>query len=123
MGIWKKNLDEANTGPVNQAQSIIYRDRDFSDEHDSSKAVQLELPFGHVAAVPKITKTQYELKKETDEIFENFKTVLTGKDVDTPNKLRVLTTILNNFKTGNSDISNRSQALLLDLFSELTNEI
>jgi hypothetical protein len=112
MGIWKNSLDEANTAPV-QGQSIQYTDRDSIPQTPQ----QLELPFTQQPI--KTTKTKYELKREADELFENFNTVLHGRDVSIQHKQTILTTLLNGYKLGTPDHANRSKALLLDLFTEL----
>lgn len=74
---------------------------------------QLTLPF---------IKTKFDLekeKREQDEIFMNFHTVLRGKDVDLPHKQKVLLTLLDHVKSGNPELSHRSTYFLFDLFSEL----
>ena len=64
-------------------------------------------------------KTKFELKREMDEKYENFKTVLQGRDVDITEKQKIIVTLLDNYKSTDVEISSRSRGLLLDLYTEL----
>jgi hypothetical protein len=117
MGVWK-HLDGENNPVI--GQEIIHRDRDFADEHHelpipAATAVQLELPFEQPL---KSLPDQNEIRRRADELFENFKIVLKGKDVDIHHKRQVLSTILGNYKNGSVDIATRSHELILDVFTE-----
>jgi hypothetical protein len=111
MGVWKNDINGGDT-PFNVVgQSVPYTDRDQ----------QLELPFPKQTENPKEAterpwvREQRE-KRETQELFDNFKTVLKGKDVSLEDKQKIIITALNNFKTGNPSLSNISRAFLLDIF-------
>jgi hypothetical protein len=126
VGIYKDGVES----PV-KGQSISYTDRDAVNlshpVQDYAKAElgtkQLELPFEPPIQVPQQLnpkfrpKTLRELDREHDEKFQNFLVVLNGQDVSLENKQLILKTLFNNIKTGDAYISNRSQSLLLDLFS------
>jgi hypothetical protein len=110
MGVWSKTLDETNG--ISAGQNVPYTDRDE----------QLSLPFPQqIPTNPKEmaerpwVKEQRE-KREIQELFDNFKTVLKGKDVSLEDKQKIILTALNNYKTGNPTLSNISRAFLLDIF-------
>lgn len=117
MGIWK-NPEEGQSNPV-IGQSVSYTDRDFADEHvelpiPGAVPVQLELPFDPALK---------SFNKQSDELFENFKTVLKGKNVSISDKRQILSTLLKNHRHGASDLSDRSQGLILDVFTDFWNGI
>ena len=127
MGIYKDGVEF----PV-KGQSISYTDRDavnlsqpVQDYAKERELVtkQLELPFEPPIQVPQPLnpkfrpKTIREMDREHDEKFQNFLVVLNGPDVSLENKQLILKTLFNNIKTGDAYISNRSQNLLLELFS------
>lgn len=93
-----------------QADSVIYHDRD-----------QQAFPFATEQPNPKLKAERPEVRaarerRETEELFSSFTTVLSGRDVSIDQKRHILKTILNNYKTGNANISNLSETFLTDLF-------
>lgn len=111
MGIFKKALDEANSGPV-IGQSVHYQDRDFADEHP--EPIQLTLPFE-----PPVQKEKRD--DRVDELFNNFRIVLKGRDVSIHHKLQTALTLLSNYKNGDNDISSRSHTLLVEILTDYWN--
>lgn len=95
-----------NAENPNVGQPVVYTDRD---------QLNLSFPVTKQPVVPK--KSKAELKREADELFDNFRQVLYGRDVDVNHKQRTIATLLDNYKSGTSDIATRSKSLLIDLFT------
>src|SRR5580658_9577974 len=106
MGIYKENQEY---GPV-IGQSVSYTDRDKNPENPESRfdrPVQLVLPFD--------TPLQRESDVALDELYHNFEIVLKNRHAAQIEKKQILLTVLNNYKNGNPESSERAQTLLLKL--------
>lgn len=110
MGIYKENQE---SGPV-IGQSVSYTDRDVQSENPEKapesrfdRPVQLVLPFD--------PPLQRESNVALDELYHNFEIVLKNKHAAQIEKKQILLTVLNNYKNGNPESSERAKTLLLKL--------
>jgi hypothetical protein len=88
-------------------QTIPHIDRDSQVENEKR---EYTFPEQRVApATVNSVPFQSRPNSELDELFENFRTVLLGKDVSTTQKGMVLWTVLENYKHGTPEVS-RSQS-------------
>lgn len=95
----------------------------YSASNTTENLTGTQTDFSFETKEQKPIKTKQQLKQEADEVFNNFKITLLGRDVGLAEKQRIVVTLLDNYKTGSNDLSNRSRALLLDLFTAVLNAI